>query len=168
MTTATALPISRDEILDLLTDYVHVVDEPSRLAEWPGFFAADGTYSVITRENWLRGWPIGIMLDDTKDKIVDRVHITQSVWKGHFDEQVVRHTLSIPRIVSATADEVHTETNFTATIMKEVQDPRPLGPFVFSGMYKDTICLEDGLSRFRERVVILDNAVLPTYFVYPL
>src|SRR5437870_13696040 len=65
----------RHAALDLLTQYIRIVDDPRRIEEWPALFSDDAEYIVITRENHERNLPIAVIRDDSKDRIADRVTI---------------------------------------------------------------------------------------------
>lgn len=154
----------REVVRDLINAYVMVVDDSSRVDEWPNFFTEDGAYYVYTRENYDRGLPLAVIMDDNRGRILDRVQTIRDIWAGHYEEQIPRHTISVPHV--SFTDESHAEavTNFTATIMKVDQNVH-----TFTGRYYDKVRLQDdGAARFVEKKVILDNSVLPTYFVYPL
>lgn len=154
----------KEVVRELINDYVMVVDDTGRVEEWPNFFTEDGAYYVYTRENYERGLPMAVVLDDNKGRILDRVRTIRDIWAGHYEEQIPRHTISVPHV--SFIDEKHAETitNFTVTIMKTDQQV-----YTFVGRYLDKIGLQDdGTAKFVEKKVILDNAVLPTYVVYPL
>src|SRR5438876_9449307 len=50
----------RQAALDLLTQYIRIVDDPRRIEEWPALFSDDAEYIVITRENHERNLPIAV------------------------------------------------------------------------------------------------------------
>src|SRR2546422_8907641 len=70
----------RQAALDLLTQYIRIVDDPRRIEEWPALFSDDAEYIVITRENYERNLPISVIRDDSKDRIADRVTIIRECW----------------------------------------------------------------------------------------
>src|SRR2546429_9216055 len=70
----------RQAALDLLTQYIRIVDDPRRIEEWPALFSDDAEYIVITRENHERNLPIAVIRDDSKDRIADRVTIIREFW----------------------------------------------------------------------------------------
>lgn len=155
---------TKEAVRELINEYVMVVDEPSRLEEWPGFFTDDGAYYVYTRENYELGLPIALAMDDTKGRILDRVQTIRDIWKGHYDEQFPLHTLSLPQVTFTDHGHCEAITAFTAVITR-----LGVNHYTFTGKYFDKIRLrEDGTPKFVEKKVILDNAVIPTYFVYPL
>src|SRR5216117_4310243 len=71
----------RQAALDLLTQYIRIVDDPRRIEEWPALFSDDAEYIVITRENHERNLPIAVIRDDSKDRIADRVTIIREFWR---------------------------------------------------------------------------------------
>src|SRR5437667_11829690 len=88
----------RQAALDLLTQYIRIVDDPRRIEEWPALFSDDAEYIVITRENHERHLPIAVIRDDSKDRIADRVTIIREVWGAgagaadrHYNDAGPRH-----------------------------------------------------------------------------
>src|SRR2546430_11516187 len=90
----------RQAALDLLTQYIRIVDDPRRIEEWPALFSDDAEYIVITRENHERNLPIAVIRDDSKDRIVDRVTIIREFWgaggraaEPHYNDALPRHVV---------------------------------------------------------------------------
>jgi anthranilate 1,2-dioxygenase small subunit len=54
----------REAIEDFLAAYAQAIDD-GQIERWPGFFAEDGVYQIITRESFDAGLPIGILYCDT-------------------------------------------------------------------------------------------------------
>src|SRR2546428_3666587 len=90
----------RQAALDLLTQYIRIVDDPRRIEEWPALFSDDAEYIVITRENHERNLPIAVIRDDSKDRIADRVTIIREFWGAggraadrHYNDTWPRHVV---------------------------------------------------------------------------
>jgi anthranilate 1,2-dioxygenase small subunit len=162
----------RQAALDLLTQYVRVVDDPSRIDEWPDLFAGEAEYVVVTRENEERGLPIAIIRDDCKDRILDRVTIIKQFWGAgrrvedrHFNAVWTRHIVG-PAWADLTDDgRVHVGAHVMVWASTRVEpEPRLLAV----GEYRDIIAFTDGAAKFQAKKLILDTPVLQDAFVYPL
>jgi salicylate 5-hydroxylase small subunit len=151
------------DVMQLAARYASVVDDPRRTKEWPDFFAEEASYVITTRRDLDEGGRVALMMDDTKGKILDRPHIIDDIWAGHYDPQATTHTVSIPLLEEVTDSLIRARTPFTVDIAKEGGNS-----YRIAGEYVDDIVRSpDGL-RFRSRLVVLNDDVLPTYFVRPL
>ncbi|MGH9036879.1 MAG: aromatic-ring-hydroxylating dioxygenase subunit beta [Acidimicrobiia bacterium] len=149
--------------MQLAARYAAVVDDPARLDEWPNFFADEASYVVTTKRDLAEGGRVAIMMDDTKGKILDRPFIINDIWAGHYDPQATTHTVSIPVIEEVGDGSLRCRTGFTVDIVKEAGNTYRL-----AGEYVDEIVGPPEQLRFRSKLVVLSNDVLPTYFVRPL
>ncbi len=152
-----------DTIIALLNAYVRALDRKD-VETWATLFAKDASYSVVPRENVARGLPMAHVLDDSRDRIDDRVDYIREVWRGHYDEYQPRHFLSNIVVEAAENGMFRVEAN-VAIYITEVEGTTAL---LAVGEYHDLVMIEDGAARFRAKKVILDTAVLPRGFVYPL
>ena len=148
----------------LLTAYVRVVDGGD-LDRWPPLFAREASYTVVPRENEARGLPLALVCDDTRARIEDRVTFIKEFWAGNYNRYWPRHVVSLPHVERVDEAEYAVEQNFAVYIT----EPGAIGSsLLVVGQYQDRIVFEDGAPRFRARRVLVDTAVLPRYFVYPL
>ena len=157
-----SLMVLHFRVSELLDRYASHVDH-GRLDEWAALFAEESRYEVRTRENVEAGNPIALVLDDSKDRILDRITVIRKFWRGHHDEQYVRHLWSALRI------EDYDDCHVTATSNVVVHGCRSSGrPFVLAmGEATDDIELGPEL-RFRSRVVVLDHAAVDGAFIDPI
>lgn len=151
------------EVMQLAARYAAVVDDPRRTKEWPDFFAEESSYVVTTRRDLGEGGRVALMMDDTKGKILDRPHIIDEIWAGHYDPQATTHTVSIPLLEEVTGALIRARTPFTVDVAKEGGHS-----YRIAGEYVDDIVRSPSGLRFRRRLVVLNDDVLPTYFVRPL
>lgn len=63
----------REHIEDLLWANAQTIDD-DRLEDWPGFFIEDARYRIISRGDFDRARPIGVMLCDGRGMMEDRVN----------------------------------------------------------------------------------------------
>ncbi|HTI84291.1 MAG TPA: aromatic-ring-hydroxylating dioxygenase subunit beta [Acetobacteraceae bacterium] len=149
-----------EAIEDLLADYAEAIDDGA-LERWPGFFAEDGEYQIITRESHEAGLPVGIMYCGSRGMMEDRVQAlrTANIYEPH----TYRHLLARPRI-QRSAEGFAVRSNLC--VFRIAQDGETV---VFAtGRYLDRI-VEDGAAlRFRSRQVVLDSRRIDILLVLPL
>jgi 3-phenylpropionate/cinnamic acid dioxygenase small subunit len=144
--------------------YVHTLDSLD-IQAWPGYFASDPAYAVTTRENVERGLDLALVLDDSRERIHDRVVYITKVWDGHYNQYWPRHVMGPPFVIGGDGEELELETPLAVYIT----EPGEIGSRLLAvGVYRDVVTLQDGEAKFRSRQVVLDTSVLPRYFVYPL
>lgn len=150
---------------DLLQrEYVRVVDGVE-IERWPTLFASEASYVVNSRENLERGHALAYILDDSRDRIEDRVTYVQKIWKGHYNAYWPRHILG-PSAVTAVEDE---SLEMETPVAIYVSEPGEIGSRLLAvGVFRDAISFEQGEAKFASKLVVLDTTVMPRYFVYPL
>jgi 3-phenylpropionate/cinnamic acid dioxygenase small subunit len=163
--TAIALPSDLlREAEQLQHAYVRTVDGQDMTA-WPQLFAAEASYAVTTRENVERGLALALVLDDSRDRIEDRVTYITKVWDGHYNAYWPRHILGPSMMTGERGPDLELETPLAVYIT----EPGEVGSRLLAvGVYRDLVTFEDGSAKFRSKQVVLDTSVLPRYFVYPL
>jgi anthranilate 1,2-dioxygenase small subunit len=155
----------QEAVSNLINEYVKVVDS-RRVEDWPGLFAEEAAYSVVTRENYDRGLPIALILDDSRDRIEDRVIYITKVWAGHFNDYYPRHIVSNISISPFDVDD--SQITVTANVAVYITELEGNTYLLAVGQYVDTVTFFGNVARFKEKKTILDTNVLPRYFVYPL
>ena len=148
-------------IARLNTAYAHAIDD-DRLEDWPGFFAEDGIYRIVTRENHEAGLPLAIVHCDGAAMMRDRVRAMRSA--NIFEPHTYCHTIG-PGEIAEAGDGVHTaRTNFV--VVRTMQSG---AMSVFAcGRYLDRIVEEGDALKFAERVVVCDSRTVDTLLVVPL
>jgi len=151
----------RAEIEALCARSAELLDE-GPLAAWPSLFAEHGSYRIVTRENLDQGWPLALMLCESRAAIEDRVHAIE-----HLSLTIprrVRHMTSGLRI-SADAEGWRVEANFA--VFETLAGAQTV--CFAAGLYRDRIIRDaDGALRFRERTAICDSALIRNSLVVPL
>jgi 3-phenylpropionate/cinnamic acid dioxygenase small subunit len=175
----------REAVEDLYDDYVEALNGGD-IERWPELFTADGTYLLIAKENHDRGLPVALMRCESRGMLADRV---QSITRlSTYAPRVLRHVVGHLRIrpfgdseddgggvgvdgedgnegeregegpaLAVTASYVVLQ-----TLLDE--ETRVLS----CGRYLDEIVDDDGRLRFRRKVTIYDNPLVPNSIVYPL
>ena len=151
----------RLRIESMFADYIHCIDD-DRLEAWPDFFADDGRYKIVTRENHEQGLPVGLVYCDGRGMLEDRVTAmrTANIYEPH----TYRHMVSAVKVLDSGADGVRTQSNFTVT---RVMHDGETSAFA-CGKYLDRIVERGGALKFQERLVVLDSRRVDTLLVIPV
>jgi anthranilate 1,2-dioxygenase small subunit len=164
--TITSAALDRDLALrlrveDFYAEYAHTIDD-DRLEDWPGLFAANGTYRVTTRENFDRGLPLALIYCEGRGMMEDRVSAlrTANIYEPH----VYCHGMSALRVLDVSNGEIRARANFT--ILRTMAEGDVA---IFAcGRYFDCMVEENGRLKFRERLAVLDSRQVDTLLVIPL
>ena len=155
----------RFAVEELQYAYVHCIDA-DRLEQWPDFFTDPCRYEVTTRENLDQGLSVGIIYCDSKDMLRDRVVALREA--NIYGPHRYRHMISAVRVTGTEGNVVQAETNYA--VYRTMLDPINYGSSeLYSvGSYQDTILIEQGVARFREKKVLVDTARVLSLLVTPL
>jgi anthranilate 1,2-dioxygenase small subunit len=155
----------RFAVEELQYAYVHCIDA-DRLEQWPDFFTDPCRYEVTTRENLDQGLSVGIIYCDSKDMLRDRVVALREA--NIYGPHRYRHMISAVRVTGTEGNVVQAETNYA--VYRTMLDPINYGSSeLYSvGSYQDTIIIEQGVARFREKKVLVDTARVLSLLVTPL
>ena len=141
--------------------YLRVIDD-DRLEEWPGLFATNGLYRIVTRENFDQKLPLPIMECRSRGMMEDRVTGLRRI--NVYEPQRYSHHMS--------GVEMKEEAHNLVTCRSNYLVVRILGDgavSIFStGVYQDLIRVDDGATVFEERIVIQDSRRVETLLVIPL
>jgi anthranilate 1,2-dioxygenase small subunit len=150
----------REAIEDLLDSYAEAIDD-GQIERWPGFFTADGTYQIITRESHDAGLPIGILYCDSRGMMEDRVRAlrTANIYEPH----AYRHLLGRPHI-ERNGDGFDVRSNFC--VFRVAQDGDTVT--FATGRYLDRVVQDEGALRFKSRRAVLDSRRVDILLVLPL
>lgn len=150
----------RIRIEGLLADCAHAIDD-DELERWPGFFAEDAVYQIITRENHDADLPMAIMICEGRGMMADRVMAlrTANVYEPH----TYCHLLG-PTVLSEDGRGIAARTNFS--VVRTMQDGR-MEVFA-AGKYLDRIVSSEGAPLLADRRVVLESRRIDILLVYPL
>jgi anthranilate 1,2-dioxygenase small subunit len=149
---------------ELQQQYVLALDDRDMRA-WADCFAADlSSYVCTTRENEEQELGVALMLDDTRDRIEDRINHITKIWAGTFEDYTTRHVVQRLQCNADDGGVVRVRSNFMVTYTTMRGRCEVLG----AGTYLDEIVLEPAGARFRSKRAVLDNAVTARYLVYPI
>lgn len=148
-------------IADLLAEYAALLDE-DRLEDWLDLFAASCRYCIMARENADLGLPQPLMLCENKAMLGDRVLALRNanIFNIHRD----RHLIGSLRIRQAGAGLWSLAANYAVYQTDAEGESR-----LFSvGSYRDQVVFEAGRPLFRDKLVLVDTAAIPTLLSTPL
>lgn len=145
----------------LFADYCACIDE-GELERWPEFFFADGCYRMISRENYDHGYPIPLVLLDSRGMMEDRVYSLKNA--NIYASHRYRHAQSGIRITEREGSEVRVSSSY---IVAQTLDDG-FTEIYQAGSYYDRIYVTTGDALFRERVVVYDTARVKTLLATPV
>ena len=151
----------RLRVADLYADYAHAIDD-DRLEDWPGFFTAQGVYRVVTRENLDLGLPLSLIYCDGRGMMEDRIAAmrTANIYEPH----VYSHQVSAVRVVENDQGTIRTRSNFS--ILRTVNGG-DMSIYACGRSY-DEIVEDQGVLRFRARLMVLDSRQIDTLMAIPV
>jgi anthranilate 1,2-dioxygenase small subunit len=145
----------------LFAEYCACLDE-DRLEDWPGLFIEDGVYRMVSRENHAHGFPIPLLLLDSRGMMLDRVHSLRhaNIYQAHR----YRHAISGVRITARHEDAIEVASSYIV-----VQTLGEGFTEVYqAGSYYDTLVDTPAGLRFRQRLVVYDTARVKTLLATPI
>ncbi len=153
---------ARGEIEELYREYVDALDE-GELARWPALFLENAVYRIVSRENEERGWPLAVMLCESRAALEDRVWAIQHA--SFYVPRAQRHLLSSLRIAEEGADAWRVGANYA--VFQSL--PEQLSTVFSVGRYRDRLARDGaGRIRFAEKLCIYDSALIANSLVLPL
>lgn len=152
---------AKDAIAELLAEHAHRLDE-DRLEDWLELFDAECSYRIVTRENFDLGLPQPLILCENRAMLADRVLALRNanLFNIHRDRHVVGSLLIRPA-----ADGLWSLWASFAVFQTDAEGRTSL--FV-AGSYRDTVVIDAGRARFRDKLVLLDTAAIPSLLATPL
>jgi anthranilate 1,2-dioxygenase small subunit len=148
-------------LAQLNAEYARAIDD-NRLEDWPDFFVERCLYKITSADNHRRGLEAGLVFADSKGMLRDRVSALREA--NVYERQTYRHLVGLPAITGEAAGDVTTETPF---LVVRVMRTGAMDLFA-TGRYIDTVVVDGGAPRFRERIVVCDSSRVDTLLAIPL
>ena len=145
----------------LYNDYASSLDD-GPLSDWIEFFTEECLYLIQPRDNYDAGLPMAVVRCESRGMLQDRVTAVQETIM--FEPRYLRHHITNIEADDASSDEFQVRANYSVIEVLNDDLPRILS----AGRYLDTIVVEDGLLRFKEKRVIYDSVLVPNSLIYPL
>jgi anthranilate 1,2-dioxygenase small subunit len=143
--------------------YVRALDRRN-LPDWADCFGENGSYICLPRENEEQGLALAIMMDDSRERILDRVNYITKVWAGTFEDYTTRHFVQRLECSRALSGLVTAESNF----MVAYTSARGRSEILVAGVYYDEVEIGARGAVFRSKRAVLDTVTTPRYLVYPV
>jgi anthranilate 1,2-dioxygenase small subunit len=153
----------RHEIEAFNAAYAATLDE-QRLMEWVDLFTDDALYVVLSRENFERNLPVGVIYCDSKGMIRDRAFALQET--AMFAPRYLRHMIA-NLCLGHRADDGTITARANYVVLQVLLD-RPDATLHQVGTYYDKFRrTADGL-RLAERRCVYDNLLVPNALCVPV
>jgi len=162
MSTPLEALLLRAEIEAFNTEYAARLDRQD-LTAWVGCFTEDAFYVVISRENFDRDHPVGLIYCEGRAMIEDRAFALQKT--AMYGPRFLRHMISNLAIIAQPDGSVQARANF---LVFEVLTDRPDARVLLVGEYRDVFIRDSETLRLRERRCIYDNLLIPTALCIPV
>jgi anthranilate 1,2-dioxygenase small subunit len=143
--------------------YAQALDE-QRLADWTDMFTDDALYVVLSRENFDRGLPVGLIYCENKRMIQDRaLALTES---SMFAPRYLRHIIGNQVVLSAESNgSIKSRANY---VVLQVLFDRPDATLHQVGVYYDVFRRVGGSLKLAERRCVYDNLLVPNALCIPV
>ncbi len=148
----------------LQTCYVRALDG-RRLDTWLACFAETASYVCMTRENVDQGLELAIMLDDCRERLLDRVKFIEDVWAGTFEDYSTRH------FVQRLSCERRNDGTFAveSNLLVAYTCAEGRSELLVAGAYLDVVRIgANDEAAFVSKRAVLDTVATPRYLVYPI
>jgi anthranilate 1,2-dioxygenase small subunit len=151
------------EIESFNARYGQALDE-QRLADWTEMFTDDALYVVLSRENFDRGLPVGLIYCENKRMIHDRAFALMET--SMFAPRYLRHIIANQVVLSAESNgTVKARANY---VVLQVLFDRPDATLHQVGVYYDVFRRVGGALKLAERRCVYDNLLVPNALCVPI
>ncbi len=152
----------RAEIEAFNAEYAAMLDRQD-LTAWVECFTEDAFYVVISRENFERGQPVGLIYCEGRAMIADRAFALLKT--AMFGPRYLRHMVSNLSVAAQPDGSVQARANF---VVFEVLTDRPDARVLQVGEYRDVFVRQGDALKLRERRCVYDNLLIPTALCIPV
>jgi anthranilate 1,2-dioxygenase small subunit len=153
----------RAEIEAFNANYCALLDRQDLMA-WVECFTEDAFYTVISRENFDRDLPVGLIYCEGRGMIHDRAFALLKT--AMFGPRYLRHMVANLIVMPVAPDgTIHARANY---VVFEVLTDRPEAQLHQVGEYRDIFRRVEGALKLQERRCIYDNLLVPTALCIPV
>lgn len=153
----------RHEVEMFNAAYAAALDE-QRLSNWVEMFADDALYVVISRENFDRGMPVGLIYCENKGMIHDRAFALEKT--AMFAPRYLRHIVGNLQVLGENAaGEIRARANY---VVLQVLFDRPDAKLHQVGVYHDVFRRIGGELKLAERRCVYDNLLVDNALCLPV
>jgi anthranilate 1,2-dioxygenase small subunit len=151
------------EIATFNNEYAAALDE-QRLTDWAEMFADDALYVILSRENFDRNLPVGLIYCENKGMIRDRAFALKET--AMFAPRYLRHMIANQAVLSEAPD--GTITARANYVVLQVLYDRPDATLHQVGVYHDKFRRVDGVLKLAERLCVYDNLLVDNALCLPI
>ena len=141
-------------------EYAEVLDR-CEIERWPEFFAQDGVYKLVARDNADAGLPLALMSCEGMGMLKDRAYAIAHT--EMFAPRYIKHLIGNIRVTECDAYTVTASANYIVleTLIDESTQ------ILQAGTYHDVFALEGEKLLIKERRCIYDTVMVPNCIVFP-
>jgi len=153
----------RNEVEVFNAAYAAALDE-QRLSDWVEMFTDEALYVVISRENFDRGLPVGLIYCENKGMIHDRAFALEKT--AMFAPRYLRHIVGNLQVLGEnTGGEIRARANY---VVLQVLFDRPDAKLHQVGVYHDVFRRIGGELKLAERRCVYDNLLVDNALCLPV
>jgi anthranilate 1,2-dioxygenase small subunit len=151
------------EIDEFNSAYAAALDE-GRLTDWAEMFTDDAFYVIISRENFDRGMPVGLIYCENKGMIYDRAFAHEKT--EMFAPRYLRHIIGNLQILSEDDNgDIRARANY---VVVQVLFDRPEAKLHQVGVYHDKFRRVGDELKLAERRCVYDNLLVENALCLPV
>jgi anthranilate 1,2-dioxygenase small subunit len=153
----------RHEVETFNAAYAAALDE-QRLSDWADMFTDDALYVVLSRENFDRNLPVGLIYCENQGMIRDRAFAVKNT--AMFAPRYLRHLICNQVTLGEDKDgSIRSRANY---VVLQVLFDRPDATLHQVGVYHDVFRRVDGVLKLAKRRCVYDNLLVPNALCVPV
>jgi anthranilate 1,2-dioxygenase small subunit len=143
--------------------YAAALDD-QRLSDWVEMFTEEAEYVVLSRENFDRKLPVGLIYCESKRMIRDRAFALKET--SMFAPRYLRHLIANQVVLGKAHDgSINARANY---VVLQVLFDRPDATLHQVGVYYDVFQRQDGALKLAKRHCVYDNLLVPNALCIPV
>lgn len=148
-------------VTELNALHAELIDD-DRLEDWLELFVANGSYRVISRENFDRDMSVAAIFCDSRAMLTDRIVSLRraNIYPVHH----YRHILCPSHILTAAGNGISAQTNYV--VLQTRNDGQTT--IYNTGKYLDRLVMDNGRLRFSSKQAVFDTNLVDTLMVRPI
>ena len=153
--------MKREELEALYAESAAALDD-GEFDRWVGYFADECSYTITTKENFDRGWPIGLLSCETRGMLLDRIAAVQ---KTLYYIPRIQRRIQSGILITGTEGALTRSRGSFAVFETRVGEHTSL---FAAGRFLDTVCRQGESLKFAKRLCILDASLVPNSLPFPI
>jgi anthranilate 1,2-dioxygenase small subunit len=151
------------EVAAFNNEYAAALDE-QRLSDWAEMFTDDALYVILSRENFDRNLPVGLIYCENRGMIRDRAFALKET--AMFAPRYLRHLIANQAVTGQGPDgSITARANY---VVLQVLYDRPDATLHQVGTYRDKFRRVDGVLKLAERRCVYDNLLVDNALCLPI